>query len=130
MEPTARETGSGSGSWSPVLLLVPLVLGLGEKINERYIPLLAKVLTFPQSVGIVGGRPSSSLYFVGCQSYLIPSGIRSKADADLTASVVIVGCAVLNEMQDENVFFLDPHTVQPTTDAAEEDFDVESYFCQ
>lgn len=98
MEPTVRDSGSGSGSWSPVLLLVPLVLGLGEKINERYIPLLAKVLTFPQSVGIVGGRPGSSLYFVGCQ--------------------------------DENVFFLDPHTVQPTTNAADEDFDMESYFCQ
>ena len=36
-------------------------------MNERYIPQLQQVLTWPQSIGIVGGRPSSSLYFVGCQ---------------------------------------------------------------
>ena len=37
------------------------------QINERYVPQLQQVLTWPQSIGIVGGRPSSSLYFVGCQ---------------------------------------------------------------
>lgn len=37
------------------------------QVNERYIPQLQQVLTWPQSIGIVGGRPSSSLYFVGCQ---------------------------------------------------------------
>ena len=37
------------------------------QINERYIPQLKEVLKWPQSIGIVGGRPSSSLYFVGCQ---------------------------------------------------------------
>lgn len=38
-----------------------------QQVNERYIPQLQQVLTWPQSIGIVGGRPSSSLYFVGCQ---------------------------------------------------------------
>lgn len=32
-----------------------------------YVPQLQAVLRFPQSVGIVGGRPASSLYFVGYQ---------------------------------------------------------------
>ena len=37
------------------------------QLNPRYAPQLEVVLTWPQSIGIVGGRPSSSLYFVGCQ---------------------------------------------------------------
>lgn len=38
------------------------------------------MLTFPQSVGIVGGRPSASLYFVGFQDsnimYLDPHEVQ------------------------------------------------------
>ncbi len=41
---------------------------------------LAQVLTWPGSVGIVGGRPSSSLYFVGTQGervlYLDPHDVQ------------------------------------------------------
>lgn len=37
------------------------------QVNERYISQLQEVLQWPQSIGIVGGRPSSSLYFVGYQ---------------------------------------------------------------
>ncbi|EFN56996.1 hypothetical protein CHLNCDRAFT_143632 [Chlorella variabilis] len=58
-------TGGGGGGRG-LVLLVPLVLGLG-KLNPRYIPQLEAVLAMPQSIGIVGGRPSSSLYFVGFQ---------------------------------------------------------------
>jgi hypothetical protein len=36
-------------------------------VNERYLPQLSTILSFPQSVGIVGGRPGASLYFVGVQ---------------------------------------------------------------
>ncbi len=37
------------------------------QVNPRYAPQLQTVLTWPHSIGIVGGRPSSSLYFVGYQ---------------------------------------------------------------
>lgn len=37
------------------------------QLNPRYVPQLEAVLAMPQSVGIVGGRPASSLYFVGFQ---------------------------------------------------------------
>ena len=37
------------------------------QVNSRYVPQLQEVLQWPQSAGIVGGRPSSSLYFVGHQ---------------------------------------------------------------
>lgn len=49
-----------------LVLLIPLVLGLG-RVNPSYFPQLQRVLQWPQSLGIVGGRPGSSLYFVGHQ---------------------------------------------------------------
>lgn len=48
----------------PVLILCPLRLGL-DGINPSYIPLLKLVLQCPLCVGIVGGRESSSFYFLG-----------------------------------------------------------------
>ena len=50
------------------------------QVNPRYIPQLKAVLKWPHSVGIVGGRPSSSLYFVGHQEnnfiYLDPHTLQ------------------------------------------------------
>lgn len=61
------ERGGGTPCRRGLILLVPLVLGLG-KLNPRYVPQLEAVLAWPQSIGVVGGRPSSSLYFVGWQA--------------------------------------------------------------
>jgi len=65
-----------------LLLLVPLTLGV-DKVNSLYYPQLQQILTFPQSVGIVGGRPSSSLYFLGFQGqhllYLDPHHVQPAA---------------------------------------------------
>lgn len=44
---------------------------LHAQVNSRYAPQLQEVLQWPQSAGIVGGRPSSSLYFVGHQGYSV-----------------------------------------------------------
>lgn len=49
----------------------------------RYLPLLAATFTFPQSLGILGGRPGASTYLIG--------------------------------VQDDKVFYLDPHEVQQVT---------------
>ena len=50
------------------------------QVNPRYLGQLQAVLTWPQSAGIVGGRPSSSLYFVGTQGahvlYLDPHDVQ------------------------------------------------------
>lgn len=50
------------------------------QINPRYCAQLQQVLTWPQSTGIVGGRPSSSLYFIGFQDqhvlYLDPHEVQ------------------------------------------------------
>ncbi|KAJ6802148.1 cysteine protease ATG4B-like [Iris pallida] len=69
----------GQLAWTPILLLVPLVLGL-EKVNPRYIPLLRETFTFPQSLGILGGKPGASTYMVGVQDdkalYLDPHEVQ------------------------------------------------------
>ncbi|KAF7419636.1 Cysteine protease atg4 [Pleurotus ostreatus] len=62
-----------------VLILVGIRLGL-DGVNPIYYDSIKFLYTFPQSVGIAGGRPSSSYYFVGSQAdslfYLDPHHAR------------------------------------------------------
>lgn len=51
---------------SALLMLLPVRLGI-DKINKLYHPSLMKLLSLKQSVGIAGGKPSSSFYFFGCR---------------------------------------------------------------
>eukprot|EP00668_Euglena_longa_P016334 GGOE01020575.1.p1 GENE.GGOE01020575.1~~GGOE01020575.1.p1 ORF type:complete len:442 (+),score=98.06 GGOE01020575.1:85-1410(+) len=92
----AEQDGQGNSTavegenWCPVLLLIPVLLGMRE-VNEVYYPLLLQCCQFPQFVGIVGGRARYSLYFYGCASlahggnllYLDPHG-------DVQAAMVTV----------------------------------------
>eukprot|EP01090_Pellita_catalonica_P022015 TRINITY_DN8404_c0_g1_i1.p1 TRINITY_DN8404_c0_g1~~TRINITY_DN8404_c0_g1_i1.p1 ORF type:complete len:450 (+),score=49.18 TRINITY_DN8404_c0_g1_i1:71-1420(+) len=70
--------------WTPCLILIPVRLGL-DKINPIYLSGLKAVLCLPQSVGIIGGKPQSSFYFVGCQDdrvfYFDPHVVNNSADA-------------------------------------------------
>ncbi|KAJ1980385.1 hypothetical protein H4R34_002468 [Dimargaris verticillata] len=50
----------------PVLLLLPVRLGV-DRLNPLYHDNLRHLFTMPQFVGIAGGQPSKSLFFVGCQ---------------------------------------------------------------
>ncbi|WWC85959.1 uncharacterized protein L201_000829 [Kwoniella dendrophila CBS 6074] len=50
-----------------VLILVGIRLGL-DGVNPIYYESIKELFVFPQSVGIAGGRPSSSYYFVGSQA--------------------------------------------------------------
>ncbi|XP_010469251.1 PREDICTED: cysteine protease ATG4b isoform X1 [Camelina sativa] len=76
---TCVEFSEGETEWSPILLLVPLVLGL-DKVNPRYLPSLIATFTFPQSLGILGGKPGASTYIVGVQEdkgfYLDPHDVQ------------------------------------------------------
>lgn len=53
-------------TWKAVLILVPLRLG-GEKFNTIYTDCIRKLFCMPLCVGIIGGKPKHSMYFVGCQ---------------------------------------------------------------
>lgn len=63
----------------PVLILIGIRLGL-DGVNPIYYDTIKTLFTFPYSVGIAGGRPSSSYYFVASQAdslfYLDPHTTR------------------------------------------------------
>lgn len=52
--------------WKALVLLVPLRLGT-EKLNAIYGNCLKTLLSTEHCIGIIGGRPKHSLYFVGFQ---------------------------------------------------------------
>lgn len=94
----------GQSAWSPILLLVPLVLGL-DKINPRYIPLLKETFTFPQSLGILGGKPGASTYIAGVQDdralYLDPHDVQlavNIASDNLEADTSSYHCSTVRDM--------------------------------
>ncbi|XP_022688503.1 cysteine protease ATG4D-like isoform X3 [Varroa jacobsoni] len=54
--------------WKSVILLIPLRLG-GESININYLQSIQDILADPRlnCIGIIGGKPKHSLYFMGFQ---------------------------------------------------------------
>uniref|UniRef100_A0A8C6NV12 Cysteine protease n=1 Tax=Nothobranchius furzeri TaxID=105023 RepID=A0A8C6NV12_NOTFU len=57
-------TGVPTALWKPLVLLIPLRLGLSD-INEAYIDTLKQCFMLPQSLGVIGGKPNSAHYFIG-----------------------------------------------------------------
>ncbi|OSD05590.1 hypothetical protein PYCCODRAFT_1443018 [Trametes coccinea BRFM310] len=78
---STRRHGPSRLEWGDraVLVLIGIRLGI-EGVNPVYYNTIKTLYTFPQSVGIAGGRPSSSYYFVGSQAdnlfYLDPHHAR------------------------------------------------------
>lgn len=100
---TAQSTGAS------ILLLVPLVLGL-EKVNLRYMPLLWETFTFPQSLGIMGGKPGASTYIVGVQDdkafYLDPHEVQQVVDIktdNLDADTSSYHCSTVRSMDFDSI---------------------------
>jgi cysteine protease ATG4 len=87
-----------------LLILVPHVLGV-EKINPRYVPSLRETFTFPQCLGIAGGKPGAATYIVGVQDdqalYLDPHEVQQVVEISPDKTEVETGsyhCSVVRQM--------------------------------
>lgn len=57
---------ASDGKWKSLILFVPLRLG-ADKLNPIYASCLTHLLTLDTCIGVIGGRPRHSLYFIGFQ---------------------------------------------------------------
>lgn len=76
----------GDDSWRACIIMLAVRLGPGERITPVYIPSLKFLLTLPQTLGIVGGKPNQSLWFVAFQDdfamYFDPHLVQPTVDMD------------------------------------------------
>lgn len=100
------------GSWRSLLIVIPVRIG-GDILNTDYLPSLLSCFQYSQSIGIVGGKPRSSLYFIGIHDsnilYIDPHTVQSATYnyEDLTDSNTQSSYHI-NNVQSMNVNQLDP----------------------
>eukprot|EP00055_Hartaetosiga_balthica_P010842 m.47548 g.47548 ORF g.47548 m.47548 type:complete len:565 (+) comp7339_c0_seq1:88-1782(+) len=57
----------GKKEWRPTVVFIPLRLGL-DRFEPAYSRALKAFFSLPQCIGVVGGKPGSSFYFVGFEA--------------------------------------------------------------
>ncbi|KAI9461081.1 cysteine protease required for autophagy [Russula earlei] len=106
-----------------VVVLIGIRLGL-DGVNPIYYDTIKALYTFPQSIGIAGGRPSSSYYFVGSQAdnlfYLDPHHSRTTIPLRLPPHVAerVRGIPIKQGMPERGSVSPPGHHRSPTSPAS------------
>jgi hypothetical protein len=115
---TAERAGNG---WQPVLIFVPLRLGL-DSLNPQYAPALVELFSMPQSLGVIGGKPKAAHFFVG-----VCGGDALCEPSDEVATCGEGAADASRHRQRRGgaagvrLLYLDPHTVQPALSSTSPD---------
>uniref|UniRef100_A0A7E4VLZ9 Cysteine protease n=1 Tax=Panagrellus redivivus TaxID=6233 RepID=A0A7E4VLZ9_PANRE len=82
---TPRAVEEEEKTWRPLLIIVPLRLGL-TVINKCYLTAIQEYFKLPQCMGILGGRPNHAVYFYGVSNdkmlYLDPHVCQDAINID------------------------------------------------
>ena len=82
------QMAEASENWTrPTLLLIPIMFGM-KTVNQECYDIIKFALRLPQTVGIIGGKPKSALYFPGFQGdrliFLDPHKVQPATDEPST----------------------------------------------
>ena len=80
-----------------------------------------KLLTLQCCIGIIGGKPKHSLFFVGFQGACRVRDDHCAVSVDIRLHTLFL----LPLATDDNLLYLDPHYCQPTVDITKENFPLE-----
>ncbi|XP_027195798.2 autophagy-related 4a [Dermatophagoides pteronyssinus] len=121
-----------TSKWKPLILFIPLRLGLTE-INPVYFRALKTTFTFPQTLGILGGRPNHALYFIGCCGddliYLDPH--TTQPNVNIVAQDREYLEQILNEeIQNDLLLDISSNNDQCITSLSQQSTDDISYHCE
>eukprot|EP00668_Euglena_longa_P011489 GGOE01013895.1.p2 GENE.GGOE01013895.1~~GGOE01013895.1.p2 ORF type:complete len:384 (-),score=119.61 GGOE01013895.1:410-1531(-) len=111
--------GATEEEWRSLILLVPVMLGASTFANPVYLKPLLQCFHLPGFLGVVGGRPQSSLYFVGYVGddhhsrlmYLDPHVAVQPALLQVEMGSVVNG---LSSLREERIETMDPGLLDPS----------------
>ncbi|GAB5584811.1 cysteine protease ATG4A [Prionailurus iriomotensis] len=122
----SRGTFACCPAWKPLLLIVPLRLGINQ-INPVYVDAFKECFKMPQSLGALGGKPNNAYYFIGFLGdeliFLDPHTTQTFVNTEENGTVDDQTFHCLQSPQRMNILNLDPSVALGFFCKEEKDFD-------